>query len=150
MEKLSSLPHPPILGAFYNSEQKIFCSLILNRLFLNNVKVASFGYCRILLLFANICTLSFYSFETYRGIDCILVSILDLRITLSIPGIFQFSGLAFSYPIDVKRYFNIRCLQTHQKWGGANVLKACPSIQWSLLKHTPVLSLSLSHSFSSS
>ena len=32
---------PPILGAFYNKE-KIFCLLILNRLFLNYVKVESF------------------------------------------------------------------------------------------------------------
>ena len=31
----------PILGAFYNNK-KIFCFLLLNRLFLNNVKVESF------------------------------------------------------------------------------------------------------------
>ena len=40
-EKLS-LPHPPILGAFIKMN-KIFCLLILNRLFLNNVKVESFA-----------------------------------------------------------------------------------------------------------
>ena len=35
------------------------------------------------IFFANICTLSFYSFESYRGIeDCILLGILDFRIAL--------------------------------------------------------------------
>ena len=30
---------------------------------------------------------------------------------------------------------NSLCYQTHQKWGGDNVMKASLSIQWSLHKH---------------
>ena len=41
-----TIHHPSIFGAFYNHE-KIFCLLILKRLFLNNVKAESFAQCRI-------------------------------------------------------------------------------------------------------
>ena len=44
----------------------------------------------------------------------------------------------------------ILCYQMHQKWGGDNLSKVCPSIQWSLHTHTPRVRLSHFTTFSES